>query len=179
MKSNSDIKVLIVEDDPFFQRVLLKRMGAEGYQVEAASDGREGMKAIVTFEPDLVISDMGRPPLVLLRRGRSYAARTLPASPASRHPISWGVALADFDNDGHADVLAAGGALGLDRGRQPDTLYLGNGRGGFAVAGRASGIGDGGRGRGVAVRVEPQDRRALGDAVAELDEQLAHRPGLR
>ena len=61
MKANSDIKVLIVEDDPFFQRVLLKRMGAEGYQVEAASDGREGMKAIVTFEPDLVISDWMMP----------------------------------------------------------------------------------------------------------------------
>lgn len=119
--------------------VAMSSMGAASGDVDG--DGR----------PDLVISDMGRPPLVLLRRGRSYAARTLPASPASRHPISWGVALADFDNDGHADVLAAGGALGLDRGRQPDTLYLGNGRGGFAVAGRASGIGDGGRGRGVAV----------------------------
>ena len=61
MKSNAEIKVLIVEDDPFFQRVLLKRMAAEGYQVQAACDGREGMKAIVTFEPDLVISDWMMP----------------------------------------------------------------------------------------------------------------------
>ena len=61
MKATPDIRILIVEDDPFFQRVLLKRLAAEGYQVQAASDGREGMKAIVTYEPDLVISDWMMP----------------------------------------------------------------------------------------------------------------------
>ncbi|MEQ1833623.1 MAG: response regulator transcription factor [Candidatus Eisenbacteria bacterium] len=61
MKATPDIKVLIVEDDPFFQRVLLKRLASEGYQVQAAGDGREGMKAIVTYEPDLVISDWMMP----------------------------------------------------------------------------------------------------------------------
>lgn len=61
MKSTPDIRILIVEDDPFFQRVLHKRLSAEGYQVQAASDGREGMKAIVTFVPDLVISDWMMP----------------------------------------------------------------------------------------------------------------------
>ncbi len=61
MKAPAEIKILIVEDDPFFQRVLLKRFMAEGYQVFAASDGREGMKAIVSFEPDLVISDWMMP----------------------------------------------------------------------------------------------------------------------
>jgi sigma-B regulation protein RsbU (phosphoserine phosphatase) len=61
VKAVAEIKVLIVEDDPFFQRVLQKRLAAEGYQVHAASDGREGMKAIVAFEPDLVISDWMMP----------------------------------------------------------------------------------------------------------------------
>ena len=46
MKAIPDIRILIVEDDPFFQRVLLKRLAAEGYQAQAASDGREGMRAI-------------------------------------------------------------------------------------------------------------------------------------
>ena len=63
MKATPDIRILVVEDDPYFQRVLLKRLAAEGYQVQAASDGREGMKAIVTFEPDLVISDWMMPKL--------------------------------------------------------------------------------------------------------------------
>lgn len=61
MKAPPDIRILVVEDDPFFQRVLTKRLAAEGYQVQAASDGREGMKAIVTFEPDLVVSDWMMP----------------------------------------------------------------------------------------------------------------------
>jgi DNA-binding response OmpR family regulator len=61
VKPVNEIKVLVVEDDPFFQRVLTKRLLAEGYQVFAASDGREGMKAIVSFEPDLVISDWMMP----------------------------------------------------------------------------------------------------------------------
>ena len=61
MKQPPEIKILIVEDDPFFQRVLQKRVAGEGYQVAVAADGREGMKAIVTFEPDLVISDWMMP----------------------------------------------------------------------------------------------------------------------
>jgi DNA-binding response OmpR family regulator len=61
VKPVAEIKVLVVEDDPFFQRVLTKRLAAEGYQVFSAGDGREGMKAIVSFEPDLVISDWMMP----------------------------------------------------------------------------------------------------------------------
>lgn len=56
-----DVKLLVVDDDPFFVRVLEKRFGAEGYQVMTAGDGRDGMKVIVTFEPDLVISDWMMP----------------------------------------------------------------------------------------------------------------------
>ena len=61
MKAPSDVRILVVEDDPFFQRVLQKRLEVEGYQVVVASDGREGMKAIVAHEPDLVISDWMMP----------------------------------------------------------------------------------------------------------------------
>ena len=61
MKTVDEVKILIVEDDPFFQRVLQKRISGEGYQVMSAADGREGMKAIVTFEPDLVVSDWMMP----------------------------------------------------------------------------------------------------------------------
>ncbi len=61
MKPTSEVRILLVEDDPFFQRVLHKRLSADGYQVLTASDGREGMKAIVSFEPDLVLSDWMMP----------------------------------------------------------------------------------------------------------------------
>jgi sigma-B regulation protein RsbU (phosphoserine phosphatase) len=55
------IRVLVVEDDPAFQQVLRRRLERDGYDVAVASDGREGMKSIVTFEPDLVISDWMMP----------------------------------------------------------------------------------------------------------------------
>ena len=61
MKTTADTRVLVVEDDPFFQRVLQRRLSKEGYQVQVAADGREGMKAIVSFEPDLVLSDWMMP----------------------------------------------------------------------------------------------------------------------
>ena len=61
LKAPHEVVLLVVEDDPFFQRILHKRLTAEGYQVLTAADGREGMKAIVTSEPDLVISDWMMP----------------------------------------------------------------------------------------------------------------------
>jgi len=61
VKEAADVRILIVEDDPFFQRILMKRLAAEGYHVLTARDGRDGMKAIVAQEPDLVISDWMMP----------------------------------------------------------------------------------------------------------------------
>jgi sigma-B regulation protein RsbU (phosphoserine phosphatase) len=61
MTPPAPVKVLVVEDDAFFSRVLQKRLAAEGFEVQAAADGREGMKLIVDFEPDLVISDWMMP----------------------------------------------------------------------------------------------------------------------
>ena len=81
MKATADIRILIVEDDPFFQRVLMKRLAAEGYQVQAASDGREGMKAIVTFDPDPVISDWMMPHVDGLELCQSVKTGLREASP--------------------------------------------------------------------------------------------------
>jgi DNA-binding response OmpR family regulator len=61
MRPAAEVKVLIVEDDPYFTRILHKRLSAEGYQVFSAQDGRAGMKAIVQHEPDLVLSDWMMP----------------------------------------------------------------------------------------------------------------------
>jgi DNA-binding response OmpR family regulator len=81
VKAVADIKVLVVEDDPFFQRVLVKRLLAEGYQVFTAADGREGMKAIVSFEPDLVISDWMMPEVDGLELCQSVKTGLKEASP--------------------------------------------------------------------------------------------------
>jgi len=54
-------RILIVEDDPFYRRVLEKRLAGEGHEILSAADGREGMRIIVSAEPDLVISDWMMP----------------------------------------------------------------------------------------------------------------------
>ena len=54
-------RILIVEDDPFYRRVLEKRLAGEGHEIFTAADGREGMRIIVSAEPDLVLSDWMMP----------------------------------------------------------------------------------------------------------------------
>jgi sigma-B regulation protein RsbU (phosphoserine phosphatase) len=54
-------RILVVEDDPFYRRVLEKRLASEGHEVFTAADGREGMRIIVSAEPDLVLSDWMMP----------------------------------------------------------------------------------------------------------------------
>lgn len=61
MSKTAPARIVVVEDDPVFARVLERRLVADGHQVMLATDGREGMKAIVSFDPDLVLSDWMMP----------------------------------------------------------------------------------------------------------------------
>lgn len=71
--------------------------------------------------PDLVATDIGREALLLQtepgRLDEQAASRGFGRDSAGsgQGSITWGVALADFDNDGDLDAYAAGGALGRDR----------------------------------------------------------------
>ena len=76
-----DAKLLVVEDDVFFQRVLQKRLESEGYRVMVADNGREGMKAIVGWEPDLVLSDWMMPEVDGLELCQSVKAGLREAAP--------------------------------------------------------------------------------------------------
>jgi len=61
MSDRDAVRILVVEDDAGFRHVLEKRLEREGYRVSVAADGREGMRAIVTHEPDIVLSDWMMP----------------------------------------------------------------------------------------------------------------------
>lgn len=61
MNTPGSVRILVVEDDPVFQRILQKRISSEGYEVFIASDGREGLREIVAREPHLVVSDWMMP----------------------------------------------------------------------------------------------------------------------
>lgn len=54
-------KILIIDDDPFFQKVLSDTFSDNGFTVFHASDGIEGVKAFLEKKPDAVISDLVMP----------------------------------------------------------------------------------------------------------------------
>lgn len=54
-------KVLIIDDDPFFLKVLTDNFRDNGFAVFSANDGIEGVKVYLESLPDVVISDLVMP----------------------------------------------------------------------------------------------------------------------
>src|ERR1035437_9546244 len=54
-------RVLIIDDDPFFLKVLTDNFSENGFTVFNANDGIEGVKAYLETSPDVVISDLVMP----------------------------------------------------------------------------------------------------------------------
>lgn len=57
----SDIRVLVVDDDPSINRLLQVRLRARGFQVETAFNGEEALLALGTDPPDLILCDVSMP----------------------------------------------------------------------------------------------------------------------
>ena len=55
------MKILIIEDDPFFRNYFSSKLRESGFLVETAVDGQEGLKKIKTIKPDLVLLDIIMP----------------------------------------------------------------------------------------------------------------------
>ncbi len=56
-------KILIIEDDKFLRELISRKLIKEGYEVEEAIDGEEGLKKIKEGKPDLVLLDLILPGL--------------------------------------------------------------------------------------------------------------------
>ncbi|OGM14309.1 hypothetical protein A3A76_00080 [Candidatus Woesebacteria bacterium RIFCSPLOWO2_01_FULL_39_23] len=54
-------KVLLIEDDPLVVRMYQKVLSFEGFEIEVAADGREGLKKAETLKPDLIFCDIMMP----------------------------------------------------------------------------------------------------------------------
>ncbi|MDO9308710.1 MAG: response regulator [Deltaproteobacteria bacterium] len=54
-------KILIIDDDPFFLKVLTDNFKENGFTVFNANDGVEGVKSYLENSPDAVISDLVMP----------------------------------------------------------------------------------------------------------------------
>jgi DNA-binding response OmpR family regulator len=50
--------VLVVEDDPLISEMVTKNLRLEGYRVESARDGEEGLRKVSEVNPDLILLDV-------------------------------------------------------------------------------------------------------------------------
>jgi two-component system KDP operon response regulator KdpE len=69
-------KVLVVDDERQIARALRTSLSANGYEVETAGAGEEGLEFVATWEPDCVILDLGLPDLdgiEVIRRLRTWS----------------------------------------------------------------------------------------------------------
>lgn len=65
------MRVLVVDDDPFTLTIMKKRLMMGGYEIATATNGREALERVATFQPNLIISDWMMPEM----DGREFCAR--------------------------------------------------------------------------------------------------------
>ena len=54
-------KILIIEDDRFITKMYQTKLSLDGYTVETAENGAQGVEKIKSFSPDLVLLDIIMP----------------------------------------------------------------------------------------------------------------------
>lgn len=61
METTGKNKILIIEDDSFISDMYKLKLEAEGFQVEVAQDGQQGLEKLNKNKPDLVLLDVVMP----------------------------------------------------------------------------------------------------------------------
>jgi CheY-like chemotaxis protein len=69
--------ILLVDDDPFIEKVVRKRLQKAPYEIRRAENGRVGVEQAFALEPDLILMDTHMPELngpeaVIALRARGY-----------------------------------------------------------------------------------------------------------
>jgi two-component system KDP operon response regulator KdpE len=73
--SESGPRILIIDDERAIRRFLRASLTAHGYTVFEAISGQEGLNAVITHRPDLIILDLGLPDMAgikVLRQLREW-----------------------------------------------------------------------------------------------------------
>ncbi|WP_339897133.1 response regulator transcription factor [uncultured Gilvimarinus sp.] len=80
------MRLLIVEDDTALRTELVRQLSAEGYAVDSANDGRDGLHMASEYDYDLAVIDLGLPEIdgislisTLRERGRRLPVLVLTA----------------------------------------------------------------------------------------------------
>lgn len=55
------MKIVLIEDDTFFQQFYALKLKEKGYEVEVAGDGEEGLTKVKSFIPQIVLLDLIMP----------------------------------------------------------------------------------------------------------------------
>jgi two-component system alkaline phosphatase synthesis response regulator PhoP len=58
---NDKKKVLVVDDEPDFVAVVQSNLEKEGFEVDVAYNGVEGLEKVKTFQPDCIVLDVMMP----------------------------------------------------------------------------------------------------------------------
>lgn len=76
------MKVLLIEDDKFFQKFYSAKLREQNIEVDVASDGEEGLLKMKQFNPDVVLLDLIMPKKdgfsVLETRSRNENLKRIP-----------------------------------------------------------------------------------------------------
>lgn len=56
-------RILVVDDDELVRELVVRKLGADGHEVDSASDGEEGLAKALASPPDLVVLDSIMPKL--------------------------------------------------------------------------------------------------------------------
>jgi len=97
-------KILIIEDDPFLSEMYAAKFSQSGFQVETASDGKNGLEKIKTSGPDLILLDIVLPKM----DGFEVLKKVKENSQLKKIPIIL------LTNLGQKDEVEKGLALGAD-----------------------------------------------------------------
>jgi DNA-binding response OmpR family regulator len=68
-------KILVVDDEPEVRQLMEHFLTERGYEVRIAENGRQGLLALETFTPDVVLLDMHMPEMDGLETLRQLAVR--------------------------------------------------------------------------------------------------------
>lgn len=100
------IRVLIIEDDQFLRELSTRKLTQEGFHVDIAIDGNEGLAKIIASKPDVVLLDIILPGLdgfEILKKIRSHEDSSVK-----------NIAIILLSNLGQESDVAKGEKLGAD-----------------------------------------------------------------
>lgn len=61
MIASKDIKILIVDDDPFILDMYVIKFKEQGFQIDTATDGKAALEKIEEGKPDIILLDVVMP----------------------------------------------------------------------------------------------------------------------